>query len=129
MSDQFKIRILYVVLSTDIPNNKRYIMSLDKDSVKLPHLDCTKDNLEKLDLSIIEHLKKLIFVNELEMIPQLISVNDKFITDKEPDIFYVVYGFVLSFSPNLNNCTWKEFSYLQPNEYSNLIFKVIQNLV
>lgn len=129
MNDQFRVRILYVVLSTDIPNNKRYVMSLDKDSIKLPHIDCTNENLEKLDSSIIEYLKSLIFVNELEMIPQLVSVNDRFIADKEDGVFYVVYGFLLSFSPNLNNCTWKEFSYLQPNEHSNLIFKVIQNLV
>ena len=129
MSDCFSIKIAYAVLSTDIPNNKKYILSTTEDNISLPLLDYTEDFVNiNLESKVIEYLKNFIIVSELEMIPQLISFNDILFPNKEEKTTYILYGFIVSHVPSLNNCYWKEFDYLKPNEYNNIIFKVIQNL-
>lgn len=129
MNNKFQIKIQYIVLSTDIPNNKTYIMSTNKDQLVLPEFECDTSNINKIETSLVDHLKTLIFVNEMEMIPQLVSFNDECIPNKTDNTVDVVYCFVLSLTPNLNNCYWQEFNYTEPTEYSNLIFKAIRQLL
>lgn len=129
MSNRFSVKILYVVLSTDLSKNKKYVLSLDNEAIKLPTLECSNENIAQLDSEVIKYLKDMVCVNELEMLPQIICINDKFIPNMEKDTVYIVYGFVLTLTSSLNNVFWKEFDFLQPNEHSNLILKVVQNLV
>lgn len=127
--NNFGIRIHYIVLSTDIPNNKTYLLSIDKEILKLPSFEANSENINDIEKHLVEHLKNLVFTNEMEMIPQLISFNDSFIPNKVSDVVDVVYCFVLTLTPSLNGCFWKEFNYSEPSEYSNLIFKAIRELL
>lgn len=128
MPDLLNVNINCVVLSTDIPQNKKYILSLDRDKIVLPTIQCTTSNIENLSQTITQYLRDIILVSEMEMLPQLISANEPLLPNKNLESMDIVYGFLVSFSPNLNNSFWVEFDHITPNAYTPLIIKVIQNL-
>lgn len=125
----FSVKIHCIVLSTDIPNNKQYILSSSKDSIEIPYLNLEKSMLSKLELDIISKMKEFIFVSDLELLPQLISLHSSQLEVTENSL-NVVYGFLVKYTKNINTekVSWQEFNYLTPNKYSNLIMQVIQNL-
>jgi hypothetical protein len=127
-SDVFIAQAKLVVLSTDIANNQQFILSLDELKIELPFLDLTHTETLNIEDSIRTYLKGLVVVSDLEMIPQLISINDPFLPNKLSNSIYIVYGFLISLTPSLNNCYWHEFQYMKSTEYSNLIFRTIQSL-
>lgn len=125
----FKVRIYCVVLSTDIPNNKQYILSSSKDSIEIPYFNLESSMLDNLEFDIISKMKELIFVSDIELLPQLISLNSSQLEIIENSL-NTVYGFLVKYTTNINSdkVYWQEFNYLTPNKYSNLIMQVIQNL-
>lgn len=125
----FSVKIHCIVLSTDIPNNKQYILSSSKDSIEIPYLNLEKSMLSNLELDIILKMKEFIFVSDLELLPQLISLHSSQLEVTENSL-NVVYGFLVKYTKNINTekVSWQEFNYLTPNKYSNLIMQVIQNL-
>jgi len=125
----FSVKIHCIVLSTDIPNNKQYILSSSKDSIEIPYLNLEKSMLSNLELDIISKMKEFIFVSDLELLPQLISLHSSQLEVTENSL-NVVYGFLVKYTKNINTekVSWQEFNYLTPNKYSNLIMQVIQNL-
>lgn len=125
----FKVRIYCVLLSTDIPNNKQYILSSSKDSIEIPYFNLEPSMLDNLEFDIISKMKELIFVSDIELLPQLISLNSSQLEIIENSL-NTVYGFLVKYTTNINSdkVYWQEFNYLTPNKYSNLIMQVIQNL-
>lgn len=123
----FDVYINCVLFSTNINLNKRYVLSIEKDSIILPSFLITQDNIQNIDHSIIEFLKQLVFVNDLELLPQLININTKVISDNINRLD-IIYGFIINHTGNINNCHWVEFDLLQEQQYSQLLFEVIQKL-
>lgn len=132
MNDQFLVKMHFVIFTTQIAANKKYILSTNKDTIELPFKVLSVNDLSNIDQSITSSLKEYIFVNELELIPQLINLHSLYIENKEDNknILNTIYGFIVGYTDNINNekCSWVEFDYLNPIPYSNLIFEVTQKL-
>lgn len=127
MSEQFKIKISFVVFGTNIDMNKKYILSLEQDNIIFPHMTLSTADLSGLDEKIIQSVKNYVYVNDLELLPQLITLNSLDLPQEDYTL-NVVYGFVIGVTQNINNAYWYEFDFLQPNQYTNLLFEVIQKL-
>ena len=129
-NSKFDINIHCVVFGTDIPNNKTYILSTQKEDISFPSFVLTMDNITDLDNYLIKFLKNYIFVNDLELIPQLITLNSIDIVNSETDIntLNTIYGFIVNHTHSINNCYWLNFEYKEPMKYGNLLLEVIQKL-
>jgi hypothetical protein len=125
----FKVNINAVVFATDIPNNKKYILSTKDTDLEFPHLILDIDKLSSLNSVLVNYLKQYVFVSDLELLPQIINLHSSDIKneDQTPTL-NVIYGFIVNYTNSINNCYWIEFDYLKPIQYSNLIFEVIQKL-
>lgn len=124
----FNIDCYCIVLSTDIPKNKKYILSLNKEDMVLPKIPVTADVLENTNQVLIDYLKKLnIADNDLSLIPQIISLHSPYIEAPDNTI-NTVYGFLVEYHENIVDSYWIPFEYTEPNKYSNLIFDVVQKL-
>lgn len=124
----YKINLNLVILSIDKERGRQYILSKKSDSIVLPSIfldNSIRD--QNLDHYIIKHLQKLIFTNELELIPQLINLHSKNLPE-DPNTLNTVYGFVVNYTEQINDAFWIEFTYTNPTEHSLLIFEVIQKL-
>jgi hypothetical protein len=125
VNSQYKIIIHPIVLTTQIELNKQYVLSGSDKEWKPITFNLDESILEDINYKIIEKMKTYIFVNELELLPQLINIKKSITEDNAVDI---IYGFVVGFTNNINNCFWLEFNVLEEKEYSNLILEVIQKL-
>jgi hypothetical protein len=122
-----KVKVNCVVLGTDISNNKQYILSLDDKEIVFPHLYIDSKNKENIELHITDLLKSHMFISELELMPQIISLNSNYIIAAKNEI-NTIYGFVVKHTISIDKAHWIPFDYSQANPYSNLIFEVIQKL-
>lgn len=127
MSNTFNVKINCVLFSTNINLNKRYLLSLDSDKIILPSFDLLPEHLENTEYKIIEFLKQFVFVNDLELLPQLININSKLLSNNTNDL-NVIYGFVINHTNSINNSHWIEFDLLAEQKYSTLLFEVMQKL-
>lgn len=130
MNQKFDIKISLVILSTDIPNNKKYVLSTSDSDIVLPSFDINNNNYNNIRNTIFDFIKDRMVVSPLELMPSLITVDQNDIPEilKNKDIFNIIFGSVITFNTNINNLYWQEFSLLIPNQYSNLIFQVIHSL-
>ena len=127
--NEFQININCVVLTTDITASKKYVLSLTQEDITLPNLYITKESVANLESNIIDYLKSYLFVSDLELLPQIITLHsDQIKSDKNINTLNVVYGFIVSHSKSINNAYWVEFNYFNAVPYSNLLFEVIQKL-
>jgi hypothetical protein len=124
---KFAIKLNLVIIGTDIPINKQYILSAKFDDIELPFLYLDSQSIADIEQRVVEYAQSLVFTNELELTPQLISLNNKFI-DSAKNELNVVYGFVIKKIDNIDKSYWIEFDYMNSNKYSNLLFEVIQKL-
>jgi hypothetical protein len=123
MDSQFKVNIKTVVISTQIELNKKYLLSQNEKVWQPITFDLNIDMLSNLEKNIIDRLKQYIFVNELELLPQLINI-----ALNENNELDIIYGFLVNYTQSLNNCFWVEFNLAAELSYSNLILEVIQKL-
>ena len=105
MDSQFKVNIKTVVISTQIELNKKYLLSQNEKVWQPITFDLNIDMLSNLEKNIIDRLKQYIFVNELELLPQLINV-----ALNENNELDIIYGFLVNYTQSLNNCFWVEFN-------------------
>lgn len=130
MSDKFDINICVMVLSTNIPLNKRYILSTDSDKINIPQFLLNKENYSNINETIYDYLSKNLVVSPIELRPSLLSINSSNLPAefKKDNTLNILYGSVIVHTDNINGLFWHEFDLLKPIEYSNLIFEVVQNL-
>lgn len=129
LNDLFRININAVIFSTDIPNNKKYVLSTNDKDIQFPVLTLDKTNISSINTNLINYLKNYVFVSDLELLPQIISTHSELISvnDDIPTL-NMIYGFVINHTGSLNNSYWIEFDYLNTVPYSSIIFEVIQKL-
>lgn len=125
MNSLFKVNLQCIVLTSEIEKNKKYVLTKQKDIWDPPILELNSDwGFVNFDAQIIKKMKDLIFVNDLELLPQIISIK-KYSDD---NILDIIYGFIVNYSESLSDCYWLEFDLLQEKEYSGILFEVIQKL-
>lgn len=126
---KFNIIANLVVICANLHNGKKYILSLNNNDIKLPSLELDKDKLLVLNRTLMDYLKSLNIGNDNMsiLIPQIISLDSTHI-ESDSESINVVFGFLVDYYSNINNCYWIEFDYGIPNKYSNLIFEVVQKL-
>jgi hypothetical protein len=128
MSDKFSIVLNCIVLGVDKSKGSQYIL-LNKDS-KIPNIlldyQNYKININKL---YIDKIKELIYVSDLELMPQIISFNTDLLPCEETTI-NVVYASVVAYTKSIHDklALWKEFKFDETNDYSELIVDVIQKI-
>jgi hypothetical protein len=123
--NKYNIQARCVILSTDIKNQKQYVLSLDSEKIIFPTFVFDKDDcFINKESQIIEFLRHYVYVSQLELIPQIIN----FDKTEDTDTINITYGFVVNYTDSINSCSWFEFKYDVPNEYSLLLFEVTQNL-
>lgn len=128
MSNKYTINIQCVVLSTDIANNKQFVLSLSKDQIEFPSFQCDSNFLNDTEEYLIQYLKQYIFVSDIELLPQLINLDTKYISNND-DTINIIYGFITTKTSSIgSDANWFEFDYQQPNPYSNILFEVTQKL-
>lgn len=122
--------IYLTILSTDMPNNKKYVLSTKKEELNLPGFELNHDNILNIDNFIFEYLKNILVVNPLELRPSLLSINSKSLpaSIKKENELNIVYGSVIPLTQNLHNSYWQEFDFFLPHPYSNLLFEVVHSL-
>lgn len=118
----------FIILSTNIAANKRYVLSEKADMISIPRLVINQTMIPNLNDNLFTHMKSLIFLSDLELTPKFITLDSKHITKTRDNQLNVIYASVVPHTNSVNNCYWVEFDYLVPTEYSNLLFEVIQNL-
>lgn len=123
----FNIKIHCVIFSTNINFNKRYILSLDENNIVFPSFDLTTDHLDNLDKKIIEFVKSFVFVSDLELLPQIITLHHDAVSTGT-NVVDVIYGFIINHTESTNNAHWLEFELLQEQKLSPVLFEVIQKL-
>ena len=127
MSNMFNVNLNCVVFSTNISLNKRLIFSLDPQQIVLPSLPLSTEVLDNVQGSLIKFLKQYIFINDLELLPQLIYIHSP-VLSKDDSSLNIIYGFLVPYTLSINNGFWVEFQLLQEQTYSQLIFEVMQKL-
>jgi hypothetical protein len=127
--NDFKVKLNFVVLTTEIEKNSQYILSTNSSEIVLPIVNLEEQWLGNLELNIIDYLKNNhVFVSDMDLLPQIISIDSKNI-EKEDNTLNIVYGFIIPYSKNLSDKShWISFDYINPTKYSGLIFEVIQKL-
>ena len=123
----FNVNLNCVVFSTNISLNKRLIFSLDPQQIVLPSLPLSTEVLDNVQGSLIKFLKQYIFINDLELLPQLIYIHSP-VLSKDDSSLNIIYGFLVPYTLSINNGFWVEFQLLQEQTYSQLIFEVMQKL-
>lgn len=127
--NKFLITINCVVLGVNLETNEQYILSLLSDDIEFPSFHLTTKNNSALNRSMIEYLNtKLPESNELELIPQLITMNTPYIDTINDEHIHVIYGFVVDSKYQPKDSYWIPFNNFQPHKYANIIFEVIQKL-
>lgn len=125
MNSLFKVNLQCIVLTSEIAKNKKYVLTKQKDIWDPPILELNSDwDFVNFDAQIIKKMKDLIFVNDLELLPQIISIKKY----SDNNILDIIYGFIVNYSESLSDCYWLEFDLLQEKEYSGILFEVIQKL-
>lgn len=124
----FDVKINLVVLATDLPTNKKYILSLSQDDIVLPTLSPSKTEALNTNKFVIDYLQSLkVSSHNIVLVPQIVCLDSQHIVSDEQTI-NPVFGFVVDYYPNIINAYWNEFDYAIPNKYSNLIVEVVQKI-
>jgi hypothetical protein len=124
MNALYNINIKCIILSSQIELNKKYVLTKSEniwDPIVLQLADGWLPDIEK---KLIDEIKNFIFVNELELLPQIISLK----IGSEKNCIDIIYGFVVNYTESLNKCFWLEFDFLKEEPYSTLLLETIQKL-
>jgi len=125
MDSLYKINLKCVVLTTQEQYNKQYVLSLNSEDYQPPSLALDEITIANIETHLIKFLQQFVFASELELMPQLIELNKSDSNTNELDI---IYGFLIKYTSNTNNCHWLEFSLAKEAPYTNMILHVIQKL-
>lgn len=124
----FAIKLNLVVLATDLPTNKKYILSLSPDEIILPVLHPSKTDVLNINNYVVDYLQSLkVSSHNIVLVPQIVCLDSKYI-DSDTTTLNPVFGFVVDYNIDIVNSYWNEFDYAIPNKYSNLIVEVVQKI-
>ena len=69
----FVPQIHCIVLGSDLPNNGKYILSVDSNNITFPSFYIEPEHFTNndIDMEIIKFIKQHICVNEISLLPQI----------------------------------------------------------
>lgn len=125
----FTVKINCLVIGTDLKNGKQYILSTDSSDIVFPVFELDNNTKSDIEKSVISYLNNYIVCNELELMPQLITLHSEYFPKtKKKNMINSVYSSVVNKDSQINNSHWIEFDFSEPTIYSNLIFEAIRKL-
>lgn len=125
----FDINIHCVVFGVNPGLNKRCILSIRSEDMELPNFKLQIEQAQNINQTIVDFLRQYIFVNELELLPQMININSSTLKT-EDNILQIVYGFIVEYSSSIDSSKvqWIDFDPLQEHRLSPIIFETMQKL-
>lgn len=125
----FDINIHCVVFGVNPSLNKRCILSTKAEDIDLPNFKLSVDQASNINQAIIDFLRQYVFVNELELLPQMININSPTLKT-EDSILQTVYGFIIDYKSSIDSSKvqWIDFDPLQEHRLSPVIFETMQKL-
>jgi hypothetical protein len=128
----FDINIHVVIFTIDIKNNKKYVLSTNKDNINLPQMKVDQQTKKNIDRSICEFIRqKYLFLSDYEILPQFVSFHSETLS-QTADSIDMVYGSIVpsDCQKNDKDCYWVEFNIADPenSEESYLMMNVIRSL-
>ncbi|NBT09089.1 MAG: hypothetical protein EBS98_09845, partial [Chitinophagia bacterium] len=123
----FDIHISCVVFGVNPSLNKRCILSTKAEDIDLPNFKLSVDQASNINQAIIDFLRQYVFVNELELLPQMININSPTLKT-EDHILQTVYGFIIDYKSSIDSskAQWIDFDPLQEHRLSPIIFETMQ---
>ena len=126
---KYNIDIYAVAITTNIENGGVYVLSLDETKIVFPYLEINSTNVESIDNSMVDLMRRFLMTSSIELIPQIITLNSNIIKSRKHHSMNVVYGFLIKEGIKHFDSHWLSFDFQNPNtEYSPLIFEVVQKL-
>lgn len=125
---KYAIDIYCVAVTTDISNGKIMVLSTKPEQVCFPTLSINEENVTSVTESIITLMQKYLMTNQVELSPQIISLNSSYIENKKKNTINIVAGFLIKENIKHFDSFWLEFNYDTHYEHSGLILDVIQKL-
>lgn len=125
----FDINIHCIVFGVSPTLNKKCILSTHPQDLSFPCMILEDNHLENIDNNIVAYLKKYIFVNDLVLLPQLITINHDTLKEKN-NTLNVVYAFIVDYNSSIDNnqVYWIEFDLMKEHKLSRVLFETIQKL-
>lgn len=125
----FNINIHCVVFGVNVSLNKKCILSTDSKEIIFPKFILENNESQNINENLIKFLKQYIFVNNLELLPQIINLNHTSL-NKEPNTLDIVYGFIIDYNSSIDTTKvhWIDFDILKEQPLSLVIFETIQKL-
>lgn len=123
----FDINIYCIVFGVNEPLNKKCILSTSKEDIQFPKM--VLENLDKINNQITSFLKEFIFVNDLVLIPQIISLHSPLLNE-ESNKLNIIYGFIVDYNSSIDTSKvqWLDFDPMVEHKFSPIIFETIQKL-
>lgn len=128
-----KVSISVIIMTTDIPNRKKYVVSSSKEQIVFPKVEINKDNKNDIEETICNFIREnYLLLSNNELMPQIVSLHQPMLCENEDELS-VVYGCVVPKEAQYNpdKCFWTEFELLdnEKNEESYLLMNAIKNLL
>jgi hypothetical protein len=128
---KYNIDIHIVAISTNLSIEKAFVLSKHETDIVFPTLSIDNTNVSNIDKNIIEIMQKYLMTSELELIPQIISLNktDLNKSSSKKNTLNIVYGFLIKEGIRNFDSYWIEINFADTKHpYSNLLFEVIQKI-
>lgn len=125
------ISVNIIVFTTDIPNNKKFVLSIDAKEIVFPKFSVTKENRNDIDKQICDLIRNnYMYLSDMEILPQFITLNSENLCNEDSTL-EVVYGCIVPLTSHINHdkCRWSEFDLSNQDPNSFLLLNVIRNLV
>lgn len=118
-----------VIFGVNPSLNKRCVLSTEKNDLKFPYLVLNENYIDDIAENIIQFLKQYIFVNDLVLIPQLVTINSKPL-NSEPKTLDTVFAFIVDYNSSIDTSKvcWLDFNPLIEHKFSPTIFEAMQKL-
>lgn len=126
----FDINIHCVVFGVSEPLNKRCILSTNKDDLQLPYFKLEDADKNQINRTITNFLKQFICVNELVLIPQIITLNAKDLNQDTGNILDIVYGFIIDYNSSIDDdkVFWVDFKPMADHKLVSIVLETMQKL-
>lgn len=126
---KFNIDAYCVAITTKLEENKTYVLSTKENSIEFPMLEIDTTNVNSIENSLIDHMRKFLMTNHFELSPQIVSANSIIIKSRKKNTVNLVYAFLVKEDIKNFDSHWISFDFQNPStEYAGLIFEVIQKL-
>jgi len=128
---KYNIDIHIVAVSTNLSIEKAFVLSKNETDIVFPTLSIDNTNVDNIDKNIIEIMQKYLMTSELELIPQIITLNktDLNKSSGKKNTLNIVYGFLIKEGIRNFDSYWIEINFADiKHPYANLLFEVIQKI-